>query len=139
MAIVDIKSAYRAVVIDPDHRRFMGFRWDLNGSPYEFTDNRLCFGLRSGPAYFNDISTFLADILRSRCRLSVVQYLDDFICWDNSWSACQDAQNCIIRLLRFVGFHVSWKKLQPPSMITTYLGITIDSALMELRLLLYKL
>lgn len=54
-------------------------------------------------------------------------------------AACQRAQNCIIRLLRFVGFYVSWKKIQPPSRVTTFLGITIDAIRMELRLPPHKL
>lgn len=39
-----------------------------------------------------------------------------------------------IKLLRFLGFYVSWKKVTPPSQVTTYLGIEIDSVRMELRL-----
>ena len=31
MAVVDIKSAYRAVPIFPDHRRYLGLKWEING------------------------------------------------------------------------------------------------------------
>ena len=30
MAVVDIKSAYRAVPIFPDHRRYLGLKWEIN-------------------------------------------------------------------------------------------------------------
>lgn len=142
LAVVDIKAAYRAVVINPDHRKFVGFRWQLDGVEYEFTDNRLCFGLHSGPCCFNEISSFLASILRDRCNLQIVQYLDDFICLGRDFDECQAAQNCIIALLRFVGFYISWSKLRPPARQTIFLGIVIDSERMELRLpegKLYKL
>lgn len=49
MAIVDIKSAYRAVAIHPNHRTYVGFRWYINDEECFFVDNRLCFGLKSGP------------------------------------------------------------------------------------------
>lgn len=134
MATVDIKAAYRAVLIDPAHRQFMGFRWEIDGVSHEFVDNRLCFGLRSGPAYFNSISTFLATYLRQVHGLYIVQYLDDFLCLDRTYEKCVVAQNCIIDLLRFVGFYISWSKIQPPSQVLTFLGIELDSIKMELRL-----
>ena len=31
MAVVDIKSAYRAVPIFPDHRKYLGLKWEING------------------------------------------------------------------------------------------------------------
>ena len=31
MAVVDIKSAYRAVPIFPDHRRYLRLKWKING------------------------------------------------------------------------------------------------------------
>lgn len=134
MAIVDIKSAYRAVQIHPDHRKFAGFQWELDGVVCNFVDNRLCFGLRSGPAYFNDITRFLATYLSENYDIFIVQYLDDFLCLDRSLDRCAFAQRCIIDMLRYVGFYISWKKIQAPSHVITFLGIEIDSLKMELRL-----
>lgn len=47
---------------------------------------------------------------------------------------CLKNQFRIIKFLRYLGFHVSWQKIAPPSTRQTYLGIVIDSELMELRL-----
>ena len=63
MSVVDIKAAYRAVPISPDHRKFMGFRWILDGKEKTYVDNRMCFGLRLGPLYFDKISRFIHDTL----------------------------------------------------------------------------
>lgn len=139
MAVVDIKSAYRAVIILPEHRQYMGFHWTLDGEKRMFQDNRLCFGLRTGPCNFNMISCFLADVLRQRQHIRLVNYLDDLLCIGSSFEACQDAQNSVISLLRFVGFYISYSKLQPPAQITKYLGVIVDSCAMELRLPLEKL
>lgn len=119
MAVIDIKAAYRAVMIDPSHPKYAGFRWTLDGETSNYVDNRLCFGLCSGPAYFNEISCFLAAVLRNRCQIQIVPYLDDFICLGRSLEDCLAAQSCILSLLRYVGFYVSWMKLKPPAQCTT--------------------
>lgn len=36
MAVVDIKLAYRAVLIHPSQRKFVGFKWEVNGETCEF-------------------------------------------------------------------------------------------------------
>lgn len=65
MSVIDIKSAYRAVSIRPDHRKYLGFRWELDGVLHTFCDNRLCFGLRIGPCHFGMISSFIARVMKN--------------------------------------------------------------------------
>ena len=139
MTVIDIKSAYRAVPISGEHRKYMGFTWELGGTEYTFVDNRLCFGLRLGPSYFEEISDFLYDVLVNCYNMRIVNYLDDFIAIADTYENCIVEQGRIIELLRFVGFHVSYEKVKPPSTCTTYLGIEIDSISMELRLPQQKL
>lgn len=134
MAIVDIKSAYRAVSIHPNHRTYVGFRWTIDDNECFFVDNRLCFGLKSGPCHFNSISCFLADYLRQFYKIRVVQYLDDFICLGHDFNSCKKAQCAVISILRYVGFYISWSKVNSPACVVTFLGIIIDSCNMELRL-----
>lgn len=45
----------------------------------------------------------------------------------------------MIAILRYVGFYVSWGKVCSPSRIVTFLGIIVDSTLMEFRLPTEKL
>ena len=45
MAVVDIKSAYRAVSIHPENKEYMGLRWDIEGKEIYLEDYRLCFSL----------------------------------------------------------------------------------------------
>lgn len=134
MSVVDIQSAYRAVPIFPGHRPYLGFQWELNGIRSYYVDNRLCFGLAVGPYYFHTISCFVADVLRATTGSHVVQYLDDYIVASPTYNETARSQAAIIRLLRYLGFYVSWKKISQPSKITTYLGIVIDTTRMELRL-----
>ena len=134
MSVIDIKSAYRAVPIRADHRTYVGFKWEIGGRERTFVDNRLCFGLRLGPSYFNLISSFIYDTLTNVFSIRVVNYLDDFIVIAPSHEECMFAQSRVVDLLRFLGFHVAFEKITSPSRITTFLGIEIDSEKMELRL-----
>ena len=134
MSVVDIKSAYRAVPIRQEHRKYMGFEWELDGVKKLLVDNRLCFGLRLGPQYFQHISNFIHDILLNVYKIETVNYLDDFITISRSYESCLRAQSCMLKVLRDLGFYVAYDKVSPPSTCTTFLGIEIDSICMELRL-----
>lgn len=134
MAVVDIKNAYRSVPINPSHSKYQGFRWDLDGVEHYYVDRRMCFGLKCGPYYFNLLSEFVHDVLVSTFQLRLVNYLDDFLVIGSSFDECQSAQNKVIQFLHFLGLQISWSKVTPPSQVTTYLGIEIDSVRMELRL-----
>lgn len=134
MSVVDIKSAYRAVSITPEHRTYLGFEWTLDGKSEYYMDNRLCFGLTLGPCYFNSISIFIATILKKWLQVSVVQYLDDYLIVAPTKESAEASQWRVIKLLRFLGFYVSWSKVTDPSTETVYLGVTIDSHKMELHL-----
>ena len=134
MSVVDIKAAYRAVPIRESHRKFMGFEWELDGIKKVFVENRLCFGLRLGPQYFQLISNFIHDTLLYVHGVETINYLDDFITLGRSYSSCLQAQRKILKVLRDLGFYVAYDKVSPPSTCTTFLGVEIDSIAMELRL-----
>lgn len=134
ITVVDIKSAYRAVSVDPEHANLQGLRWELDGEEKYIIDKRLCFGLRCAPFYFYLISEFIYNILSDMYGLDIVNYLDDFAAISSSYDKALHAQNCIIFLLRYLGFYISWAKVAPPSQTAVFLGIIIDTVLLELRL-----
>lgn len=135
LAVVDIKNAYRSVPINPDHSKYQGIRWQLDSEPEKFyIDRRLCFGLRCGPYYFNLLSEFIAYYMSIVHNVFVVNYLDDFLVKGSTFEECCKNQHLVIEFLRFLGLHISWHKVSPPAQVTVYLGITIDSVKMELRL-----
>lgn len=134
ISVVDIKSAYKAVSVDPEHADLQALRWEVNGKERYLIDKRLCFGLRCAPYYFYLISEFIYNVLSDRYGITVVNYLDDFAAISRSFDEGLFAQNCIIKLLRFLGFHVSWNKVTCPFQNATFLGIIIDTVNLELRL-----
>lgn len=67
-------------------------------------------------------------------EMFVVNYLDDFLVKGSTLEECQENQQALIDFLRFLGLHISWHKVSSPAQVAIYLGITIDSQKMELRL-----
>ena len=134
MCVVDIASAYRSVPIYPPHSEFQGFRWDFDDGRGEIflRENRLCFGLKCAPYIFSQLSDLIVDMAKAKGIFRIVNYLDDFIITESSYEKCLENQRVLLSILRHIGFSVSWKKVSPPSTLTTFLGIQIDSVEMNL-------
>ena len=112
----------------------MGLRWELNDKTIYMEDSRLCFGQSIGPMAFDSISNFVYSVLTDIYNLQAVNYLDDFIVIAHAKVEAQMALNIAIKLLRYLGFYISWAKVTPPSRVCRYLGLEVDSIKMELRL-----
>ena len=136
MCVIDIASAYRSVPIFPGHSKYLGFKWDFqdgNGEIY-LQENRLSFGLKCAPFIFNLLSCLAVDLAGARGASRIVNYLDDFLVTGSSNEECGDSQNILLSVLRSMGFAISWKKVSPPATRTVFLGICIDSEVMNLSL-----
>ena len=134
MAVVDIKSAYRAVPIFPDHRRYLDLKWEIKGETVSIEGSRLCFSSCLGPSYFDKISGFVYNTLADMYNIQAVNYLDDFIVIGDTLEKPTWAQKVVIKVLRYLDFYISWEKVTPPSQMCRYLGLDIDSINMEIRL-----
>ena len=130
MSVIDIKSAYRAVMINPEHWTYQGFRWEDE----LYVDHRMCFGNRTGPYYFNLISDFIQKTLCDSYNVSIMNYLDDFLIVSDTREGCAADQNTVIKFIRSLGFHVAWQKVTEPSTKVKYLGIIIDTVEMQLSM-----
>lgn len=138
MGVMDIKSAYHSVSVNPEHVKYQGLKWILEGESRYLVDHRLCFGLKCGPYYFNLISDFIQTKLNEMYGIRVINYLDDFITMADSMEVCGHNQLLVINMLRYLGFQISWNKVSCPSQVTQYLGIDIDTVKLELRLPMCK-
>ena len=58
---------------------------------------------------------------------SIVVYLDDFLIAGRTFGECLEAYTTLIKLLRSLGFWISWSKVCDPTTKLTFLGITIDT------------
>ena len=134
MAVVDIKSTYRAVPILPDQKRYLGLKWGKDGKTVYIEDSRLCFGSCLGPRFFDKISGFVYNIFADIYNIQAVNYFDDFIVIGATLEEATWAQKVVIKILRYLGFYISWGKVTPPSQVRRYLGLDIDSIKMKIRL-----
>ena len=135
MSTIDIKDAYRAVAIHPRDRERQGLHWIFGGRECTYMkDNRLCMGLSSSPYVFSKLSDFITRCASREGVTRVVNYLDDFCIVSATLSEGRLSQEKLVAILRRIGFHISFRKLQSPSTTVRFLGIEIDSVGLELRL-----
>ena len=134
LCTLDISDAYRAIHTDPQSRSKQGLSWDFGKGPVHMRDNRLSMGLSSSPYCFNRISDFVVRVLHAEGVPRCVNYLDDFCIVSDTQEQGRVDQRCLMRLLRHLGFDISFKKLIDPSTYTRFLGIDIDTVNMCLFL-----
>ncbi|MES9882075.1 MAG: reverse transcriptase domain-containing protein [Sedimenticola sp.] len=133
-AKVDLKSAYRSVSIGKHSQNVTGFQWNINGENITLRDTKLPFGAKLAPGIFHRITQAVKRMMARRGYDLVVVYLDDFLIVSESFKQCAEALQCLIRLLRRLGFAIHWGKVVDPTAKIVFLGIELDSVEMALRL-----
>ncbi|XP_041346993.1 uncharacterized protein LOC121366726 [Gigantopelta aegis] len=64
----------------------------------------------------------------------IVVYLDDFLIIAKSYDECQNILNILMQLLRELGFHINYNKLEGPAQTLTFLGVVLNSLAMTLSI-----
>ena len=128
MAKLDLKDAYRVVLVHPQDRPLLGMQW-RDGI---FIDTALPFGLRSAPKVFSAIADGLMWMVHSQGFEHSLHYLDDFLLLGSL--TCAEALHSTLQLCNRLGLQVAEEKTEGPSTTITFLGIEIDSNLCQLRL-----
>ena len=75
MAKLDVKAAYRLVLVHPNDHSLMGFQWQWA----LYIDGMLPFGLHSVPILFTTVADALEWIFRLRGVEEIDHYLHNFI------------------------------------------------------------
>jgi hypothetical protein len=118
---VDLKDAYRHVVVERTDARLLGYFWPGLGYLYE---GQLSFGGRSAPFIFNLVAEGFEWILRSlgvRCD----HYLDDSFGWVNGAEQARSVTRFVSDVAGHLGLATApHKTLSGP--VLEVLGITID-------------
>lgn len=125
MAIVDIRHAYRHIVIRPEDWDLQSFRvGDLC-----FQDRCLSFGLKIAPEVFTRFSQAVLRIMRSHGFHNAMAYLDEFFVTGN-WTQVWKTFCHLIYVLRQLGFYIHWGKVLLPARERKFLGFMLDSVQM---------
>ena len=136
LAKVDIKSAFRLLPVHPADRNLLAMEWCNN----IYIDGCLPFGLRSAPKLFNILADLLSWIAQQQGISQTLHYLDDFLLVGPPHSPqCHHNLSTFMQLCTNLGIPLASEKIEGPSTCLTFLGITLDTARMEFRLLQDKL
>ncbi len=137
LAKTDIDSAFRLIPVHPSDYELLGFMWE---GEYYF-DKCLPMGASSSCAIFEAFSTSLQWISEAKLGIGrVIHVLDDFL-----FLGAPDTGTCLRSLRTFIalcseiGVPIKDSKTVLPSTCIQFLGITLDTVLMEARLPLDKI
>ena len=130
MGSIDLKDAYYSVLISPQDRKFLRFRW--NGSLYQF--KAMPNGISCAPRFFTKILNPVFAYLRSQGH-ETFQYIDDSIVFADSKEECAYSLKVISELLEDLGFMVHPLKSKfDPEKSLLFLGFMLDSNDMTITL-----
>ena len=132
MTKTDIQSAFRIIPIHPIDWELLGMSWK---GRYYF-DKALPFGLRSAPFLFNQLSDALEWLVRNHLHIpSIIHILDDFfIVQPPPSSLCATALCKVLTLFTELNIPLAPNKTFRPTQVLEFMGITLDSVLMQARL-----
>ena len=100
-----------------------------------YLDTFLPFGLRSAPKLFNILAELLAWIVQRNGVTFSIHYLDDFLTMGPPHSpTCTQNLHIFTEVCVRLGVPLALEKVEGPSTCLTFLGITLDTSWMEIRL-----
>jgi len=130
MVKVDLKDAYFTIPIHNRHRKYL--RFVLENKTYEF--NCLPFGLSSAPWVFTKTLKPIAALLR-QMGVRLIVYIDDILLLAESRELAEEHAKGLWYLLECLGSIIHpHKSVLTPAQYIEFLGISVDSAQMELKL-----
>ncbi len=133
MAKMDIRQAYRNIPVHPDDRPLLGLQWD--GCVFVDATLPLNFGLRSAPLNFTAVADALQWIMERMGVEWVAHYIDDFITLGVADSTeCEHNATIMHEACARVGLAVAPEKDEGPTTALSFVGIELDSMVMEIRL-----
>lgn len=128
----DIDSAFRLIPIHPDDHHLLGFKF----LGHFYFDTCLPMGASSSCAIFERFSSGLQYIAKKVLKIHyMIHILDDFlILGPPESSACQNDLNKFLRLCSDVGFPNKEQKTENARTVISFMGLELDSNLMQARL-----
>ncbi|XP_047187859.1 uncharacterized protein LOC124850010 [Scophthalmus maximus] len=132
----DITDAFEVMPLHPSQWHVFGIKWRNK----IYFSVRLTFGCRCSPCIFITLSEALCWILLNNCKLPfVLHLLDNFLLVDYPQSKPDQCIRGLKDVFKQLGVPLSAEKTQGPLKTIKFLGITLDSDLMQASLPLEKL
>ena len=138
MARVDVRTYYHHFPIDPADWDKLAFCWHFEGEEEATTlwDPYLQFGQRNAPEVAHRFTLAVLEMMRRQGFHDIVGIMDDFLIVAPTKEACEEAFQALLALLAQLGFTVNMKpgKTEGPAQQQKFVGVLIDSVLMQVRL-----
>ena len=83
-------------------------------------------GSKLAPNIFHRLSQAVRRMMIRKGFSAIIAYIDDFWLVAPSFAECDAALQCLLVLLRKLGFQINWKKVVDPTQTLTFLGVEID-------------
>ena len=132
----DIVDAFKLIPIHPSLWHLYGFKW--SDKYYFYT--KLAFGCRSSPKIFDQLSQAVCWIAFNNYQVEeILHLLDDFLTIDWPDFDADRTMAILHHLFAILGIPLSPTKTMGPLTTIEYLGIILDTVLMQARLPLDKL
>ena len=111
LAKMDVKSAFRLILVHPSDRHLLAMEWKDN----VYVDTCLPFGLRSVPKLFNIMADLLAWILEQGVSI-LMHYIDDFLTIGRPMSPeCQINLDILLQVCNLLNILLAIQKVEGPT------------------------
>ena len=140
MSKLDLENAYKHIFVRVEDRHLLGNTWDTTNSdelPIReyYLDITLPFGLKSSAKHFTLYADGLQYAMTKNGVSKVSHYLDDyFTCGHPNSMECEANLAIMSYTCNLLGFGIQPSKIVYATTELEYIGITIDSVAMELRI-----
>ena len=123
MGSIDLRDAYYSVPVNPEHTKFLRFRWRNNLYEFRVLPN----GLACAPRFFTKILSPVFAILREE-GLEGFPYIDDSFVVSDDFETCERSLHQLSDTLEKLGFVIhETKSVMIPTQELVFLGFVIDS------------
>ena len=136
MCKFDISDAFKLIPISPDQWHLFCIKWRQCYYYY----SRACFGARSSPVIFDTLSQAICWIAINEFNIQVILHLlDDFLTLDHPTVDADRTMALMTLLFNRLNIPMAAHKTMGPCTVLEFLGIILDSDLMQARLPANKL
>ena len=123
----DLKSGYHHISVASEHRKYLGFSWNMAGSTQYFVFAALPFGLKSAPFVFTKVLRPLVARWRNK-GMRIFMYLDDGTAGAGSETQAHSWAAVVRADLSSAGFVINEEKSNfHPRQRAVVLGYVVDS------------
>lgn len=132
MLKLDLANGFLQLPIRNIEKTYLGFRSPIDGRFGVL--NRLPFGLRSAPFLFATFTNAIKQATTQILKIQTEVYIDDWFMANRQLTNLQADYTRFEEFLSNLGVSIQHEKTEGPARCITYLGLTIDTSMCQIRL-----